>query len=383
MKILVYTAIKANEKKNLGVLKKIKAQANALAGKDGFAYYSVFSQCSYQIVDNSNDSIVRRINSKNRIEGRIKQAKQTYIWCVENSIELVYIRHSHFDDLTYDFAKKLHEKRKKVIFEIPTYPFWEEKRIFVQKALKEKKYVDFMCKKILILQEKRNFEKIKNCVDLIVTYNPTNDLYGVKTLCIDNGVDINNISLKKNCNNGKDIVFLLIANLSKWHGADRFIDGLKKCKTYKGYKPNFWIIGEGSELDNLKEQVKDNMLEEYVTFWGSKSGKELRSFINKADVGIASLGMHRLGLDVASTLKVKEYCAYGLPFIYAYTEKEIDENCLYALKCSADESPINIEEVMEFAIKTRNIPELSISMRTLAEKKYDWKIIMKDIIDEL
>ena len=74
-------------------------------------------------------------------------------------------------------------------------------------------------------------------------------------------------------------------------------------------------------------------LENNVFFWGAKSGDELKDFVNRADIGIASLGMHRLGLNVASTLKVKEYCAYGLPFIYAYTEKAIEENCEFALKC--------------------------------------------------
>ncbi len=383
MNVLLYTAIRANEKKNLGVINKIKAQACALKTEENMTYYGVFEKYTYQIVNSYDDSVLMETKSKNRIKGRVNQVKYTYKWCVENCIELVYIRYSYLDNLTFNFISKLHKNGIKVVLEIPTYPFWNEKKIFIQKALQERKFLDYFCKKILVAEEIRNFEKMKSTIDLIVTYNPVNELFGVKTVCIDNGVDVKTISMRQANDNGKNIIFLLVANLSRWHGADRFIEGLKSCKNYKGFKPIFWIIGEGNELNNLEKLVKENDLENNVFFWGAKSGDELKDFVNRADIGIASLGMHRLGLNVASTLKVKEYCAYGLPFIYAYTEKAIEENCEFALKCVADDSPIDIQEVIEFALKVRNMPEICKKMRKLAEEKYDWTKIMKDVIDNL
>lgn len=383
MKTLVYSAIRINEMKNLGVGKKIIAQAKALGVDMVDSFYGVFNGTNYQIMNSYNDILIKNIPAKNRVAGRIKQAECTYRWCLDNSIGLVYIRYSYFDNITYNFAKKLKNSGIKVILELPTYPFWDEKEIFVQKALKEKKYFNYFCKKILIEQEVKNFKKASNAIDLIVTYNPTEDLFGVKTLCIDNGVDIDNISLRKPVDNGNKIVFLLIANLSRWHGADRFISGLSECKQHNGYIPVFWIVGEGNELENLKKQVVENALQDYVIFLGAKSGSELNYYIDNADIGIASLGMHRLGLDIASTLKVKEYCAYGLPFIYAYTEKEINDECNFALKCKSDDTPIDIKKAIDFAVNVRNSDKISMDMRKLAEEKYDWKSIMKMVVENV
>lgn len=383
MKTLVYSAIRMDEMKNLGVGKKIRAQAKALGADMDDSFYSVFNGTNYQIINSYNDILIKNIPARNRVAGRIKQAKYTYRWCLDNSIGLVYIRYSYLDNITYNFAKNLKNSGIKVILELPTYPFWDEKEIFVQKALKEQKYFNYFCKKILIEQEMKNFKKASKVIDLIVTYNPTEDLFGVKTLCIDNGVDIDNISLRKPVDNGNKIVFLLIANLSRWHGADRFISGLSECKEHNGYTPVFWIVGEGNELENLKKQVVENALQDYVIFWGAKSGSELNYYIDNADIGIASLGMHRLGLDIASTLKVKEYCAYGLPFIYAYTEKEINDECNFALKCKSDDTPIDIKKAIDFAVNVRNSDKIPMEMRKLAEEKYDWKSIMKMVVENV
>ena len=383
MKVLIYTAIRINAKKSLGVVNKVKSQAKALHTGTNKTFYGVFNANRYQIIDSENACVVANIDAANRVTGRINQAKYTYDWCMENQIDLVYIRLSYFDRLTYRFAKKLHRHGVKVVLEIPTYPFAEEKSFFVKKALQDKKLIDYVCKKALIAQENNHLKKSKRVLDLIVTYNPTGDLFGVKTLCIDNGVDAGSIPLKKQPDNGKKIIFIIVASLSRWHGADRVIEGLNRCREYKGFIPNFWIVGEGVESDNLKALVKEYGLDEYVTFWGAKTGDELKSIIDGADIGIASLGMHRLGLDVASTLKVKEYCAYGLPFIYAYTEKAIDGNCEFALRCVSDDTPIDMERAIEFALCVKSRSDIPLKMRSLAEEQYDWSKIMQGVVDSL
>lgn len=379
MDVLVFTAIKVNLSKNAGILNKAKAQAKALFNGNNRVFYGATDEKSYNIYG-YDDNIVYSIKYKNRIEGRIKRFQEVEKWCVDSEIDIVYVRYDHFDVIAYNMFKNLRKNRIKVILEIPTYPFENEKKVFIKKAKDEKKYFDYVVKKVLQIQENINFQRANKVLDLIVTYNPTLDLFGVKTLCIDNGVWISDIPIRSHIINDEEMIFALVANLSKWHGADRFIEGLKKCHKYGGYEVKFWIIGDGNELPNLKNLVKEYKLERNVIFWGAKTGEDLQKLLEHVDVGVASLGMHRLHLDVASTLKVKEYCAFSLPFIYAYSEREIPNDCNFALKLPADESPVNIQEVMEFASKVHENSYLFEKMRMLAEEKFDWKKIMDTII---
>ena len=120
-----------------------------------------------------------------------------------------------------------------------------------------------------------------------------------------------------------------------------------------------------------------------MKFWEAKSGVELTEIMNCADIGIGSLGLHRIGLTWGSTLKVKEYCASSLPFIYSYDEKKLSGNEKFALKLPANDLPINMQEVSEWASHVIKDIELQIQMRTFAEENYDWTIIIKELIDKI
>ncbi|WP_317130053.1 hypothetical protein, partial [Flavobacterium franklandianum] len=104
----------------------------------------------------------------------------------------------------------------------------------------------------------------------------------------------------------------------------------------------------------------------------------------KVDIAINSLAIHRIGLKTESTIKSKEYAAKGLPMVSSY---EIDafspeDNKKYVLKISADESAVNIDQLIQFYGQVYNDTLiLSTDIRNASRKRSDMRVTLKGIID--
>lgn len=185
---------------------------------------------------------------------------------------------------------------------------------------------------------------------------PHDKVWGCDTVCIDNGINIEDFKLnvKKKYSNNK-IVLLGVANVAKWHGFDRVIEGLGEYyKDKQELEVEFRIVGDSDLIDTLKSRVNELGISDKVEFLGIKRGNELENEYYNCDIGVSSLGMHRIGIKNGSTLKTKEYCGYGIPFIMAYKEKEINDNFKYCLNIDADESPVDIKDVVRFYNSLKN-----------------------------
>jgi len=85
-------------------------------------------------------------------------------------------------------------------------------------------------------------------------------------------------------------------------------------------------------------------------------GDELTKVFNQCQFAIGSLGRHRSGITVIKTLKNREYATRGIPFIYSEQDSDFDHQP-YVLKAPADESPIDIEQIIEFMAHFTMKPE--------------------------
>lgn len=384
MNLLFFSHVREDLPKGIGTSKKIIAQSKALNNLGYNVFYTFENSKGFYIYD-INHNIVDKVDISNKIKFRIEKYKFVEKWCKSNNIDIIYSRYNYFDTQTYRLFKKLKKLRTKIILEIPTYPYRKEQILANNDILKDKKYFKYIIKKGLLLDEDLNIKKANKVIDLIVTYNPIpNKLWGVNAIEVDNGVDLKNIPIRAHKINDEKIIFFIVANLSPWHGVDRFIEGLKEYNIKSNnLKPELWIVGSGTELEKLKELTDRYNLADSVKFLGTKIGDELEHIKSMADIGIASLGLYRLGLSNVSTLKQKEYCASGLPFIYAYEEKALNSKCEFALKFENNDSPIDINKTMEFAIKVRNDDNLHKQMRMLADENYGWDSIMKYILKQI
>ena len=265
---------------------------------------------------------------------------------------------------TIHMVRKLKETGIKVVMEIPTYPYDQE-----YESLSRRKFlfIDQCFRKILARQ-----------LSGIVTFSDYPIIFGKPALQISNGVDFSQIPLKRKINDTNHELHLIgVAEIHYWHGFDRLVRGLANYyQTHPSYKVYFHIIGEffgEREKKEILPVIKQHGLEEYIILHGARHGKELDDLFEQADMAIGSLARHRSGIIHIKTLKNREYAARGLSFIYSEIDSDF-ENKPYILKAKADESPIDIYQIIEFYKWQKLSPEqirnsiLSLSWKSQMNK---------------
>lgn len=196
---------------------------------------------------------------------------------------------------------------------------------------------------------------------------------GKPHVTIGNGINVDTVPIKTSFSfSDSQLHLLCVTNVMKWHGLDRFIQGMHK---YKGdVKIHLHIVGDGEEIPALKKMVKDLSITDTVFFYGPLHGKDLDEMFNRCDIAVGTLGIHRKGLHEASTLKSREYCARGIPFIEGTCDLDFPPDFPYILHIPADESPVDITEVIRFAKMVYSDLSFSIKMREYAKQSLDWSI---------
>ncbi len=184
----------------------------------------------------------------------------------------------------------------------------------------------------------------------------------------------------------EEIHLLGLANMAKWHGYDRVIEGLRQYKKNSGNKEViFHLVGPDGD-GSLKEWMtltRKYKLEKNVIFEGPKFNRELDYFFNKCNLAIGSIGLHRTGYESATTLKVREYMARGIPFLMSASDQAIESDNRFCVIIPADDSPVNIELIIRYVENIRDWEYLSKSMREYANDNMTWEKQFRKIIDKI
>lgn len=292
-------------------------------------------------------------------------------------IEFVYVRSFHnASPITIDFFKKLKRAGIPAVLEIPTYPYDQE-------------YENYpLSNKMDLWVDKLFRKKLASQLNSIVTFSNHDSIFGQDTIRISNGVDFEALTLRTPIMHPKNEIHLLgVAEVHYWHGYDRLIHGLgvyyQKPRPYQIY---FHIVGgvADGEMYGLPQAtgfdklIKEYSLQERVIFHGQQTGEVLDKLFNQANFGIGSLARHRTGITHIKPLKNREYAARGLSFIYSETDDDFDK-MPYILKASADESPIDIEKLIEFMQQNKETPQqIRDSINHLS-----WKEQMSQVINHI
>jgi hypothetical protein len=107
---------------------------------------------------------------------------------------------------------------------------------------------------------------------------------------------------------------------------------------------------------------------------------ELCSFCH---IGLGSFALQRKALNDASTLKMREYGARGLPVVYGHLDNDYEglANAGLALKIQPMVAPC-MNVVVDFAYKVCN-QDASLSIREYAKSNMDMFIKMNKLKDAL
>lgn len=254
-------------------------------------------------------------------------------------IEAIYIRTYHnANPFTIRLVKQLKARGVNTILEIPTYPYDQE---YQSRSEKMQLAIDRLFR-----------HRFCRYIDRIVTFSDDTEIFGRPTLRISNGIDFHHIALRRDPPSAQDGLHLIaVAEIHFWHGFDRLLEGLGR---YYSQQPDYpvyiHLVGPLSgprEEQEILTPLHRYGLEQVVTLHGPLHGAELDALFDRCHLAIGSLGRHRSGITSIKTLKNREYAARGFAFVYSESDADFDHQP-YVWKVPADESPIDIAQLVEF-----------------------------------
>ncbi len=128
-----------------------------------------------------------------------------------------------------------------------------------------------------------------------------------------------------------------------WHGIDKVV-------TLARLRPNWMIEVVGKEAP--KGDGPSN-----ITWHGRLGRVGVLEVMQRADVGIGALALHRNHMEESCTLKMREYLAVGLPVVYGCHDPDADDLGDYVLRIANTETSVvdEIDRIDEFVIRARGV----------------------------
>ena len=301
-----------------------------------------------------------------------------YDYCIREGIEFVYARcFMNANPWLIRFFKKLHKAGIHAVTEIPTYPYDQEYNKYTNWDMMLEFRIDKCFRR-----------RLYQYMDAMVTFSDTKEIFGQRTINISNGVDFDSTPLHTPSPSSllSPLHLIGVAEVHSWHGFDRVVAGIgeyySQQPTANSQQPEvfFHIVG-GVHPFHMKTYFTP-LLEKYpqikdkIIFHGTMFGKELDDVFNQCQFAIGSLGRHRSGITVIKTLKNREYATRGIPFIYSEIDSDF-EHQPYILKAPADETPIDIQKIVDF-VQTHQWNPADIRKTV---EHLQWKIQMQKVVE--
>lgn len=364
-----------NSDGSIGIKKKIHSQIEVLSKNDEAKVDYVWRE------DQRCVSSITSINNQKCL--KMDESNKLLITNVVNEYDYLYIRFQRFS-ISFLKLLKSFSKKSKIFLEIPTYPFIKEDIYSLKDVFSNKRIVDTlkMINKIICNWFLPQFAK-KN-IAYIVTYSDDKKIWGLPTLNISNGIPIYEFSGNNCCIDNK-IHILCVSSCMRWHGYDRAILGLRD---YYIDNPKeevvLEIVGIGPEIPEYRRMISEYNLGKYVVLHGKVVGEDLNKIYETADIALDAMGRHRVGVYYNSSLKGKEYLERGVPIVSGVkTELDSLENFPFYFRVPADDSPIDIKEILYFSHKIRQISNYKRIMHEFAEHNFSYSIAMKKVKDKM
>jgi len=298
-----------------------------------------------------------------------------YDYCVREGIQFVYARcFQNANPWLICFFKKVKRVGIHAVTEIPTYPYDAE-------------FVGFSRLTRLNLKIDQTFRNtLYKQMDAVVTFSDAKKIFGQRTINISNGVDFDSIPIHEPLTTNQPLNLIGVAEVHYWHGYDRLIAGLGEYYKQTDHPCEIFFhivggVGPSEMYDSLHAPGFHELIEKYgiqdrIIFHGQLFGHALDDVFNQCQFAIGSLARHRSGITNIKTLKNREYATRGMPFIYSEQDSDFDHQS-YVLKAPADESPINVHQIIDFVESNQiNPADIRKSIEHLS-----WKIQMQQVVD--
>ena len=353
-----------------GVVKKILQQVEVFKRNE--------FEVDYIYYDGKRKGVYLRSESEEKLLGKkiLIKTEDIYMhilrYVKREKYDCVYIRNVHRKDPIFlSVLSRLKKNGTCIVYEIPTYPYDNEAQTLSGKF-------DLCIDKMF-----RRF--LKRYVDRIVTFMNHNVIWGIPVIPIMNGIIVKQIPMLNQEKKDDKINLVAVSLLRHAQGYERLIRGMAKYVQSGGDKIRIHIVGEGVEKVRYVELVKNEKIEEYITFYGLMKGKELDSMYEMADIALGNFGAYKDDVWVTSPLKMREALAKGLPFVTG-GRTDISEKypTKYVLEMPNDDSDIDMFEIEQYynsIIEGKSKIQLAQEIRSSTYNIIDMQVTMKPVID--
>ena len=265
----------------------------------------------------------------------------------------------------------------RVILEIATFPY--DKELLQSKTMWPWFYKDKVYR-----------NRLKKYIDTIITYSVDKEIYGIPTISIMNGIDVDRIKPKIIHDDSIDKINLIaVAQFQPSHGYERLLQGIEQYYSNGGTRSvQLHMVGNGGEVEGYKKLVHKLQLEDIVIFHGALFGQDLDIMYNYCDIGMAAMGFYKRGINRSSELKVREYLAKGLPVACGAPSDVFTNNRKqFCIEYPNDATAIDVEKMIkwydELVDQYDDKRSLSKKIREFAYNAVDIRSTMKPVIDYL
>lgn len=385
MKKLLFIAFNNFSNLHFGPTAKVFSQCRAfealgyeveLVGRIGSDTAVIGNDRDYSVVT-KHSVLINHTRARNIIDKHY-QIVDTKKFIKNRSYDVCYIRYDFSDGDFTSLLKKLRPNCKKIVLELPTYPYDEENKYGIMSRLR-------------MAVDRVYRGHLHKYLDLIVTfYGNHKEIFGVPAKTVPNGFDFSRMELVSEELPADAVHIVAVSAMREWHGYERFIEGMKNYYAQgEENKMNFilHLVGNGREYGKYKELIEKYSLESHIILEGAMFGEKLDTLYEKCALGIDSLARHRSGIDVLSSLKSREYGAKGIPLINSCKIDIMEDDFPYLLRVPADESPIDIQAVAEFYNRCyrggKSRLEIGREIRSYIEKKSSMEYVLSQVIREI
>lgn len=363
--VYLFNHFEVLENEHIGIRKKMYMQMKAFQDLGYDPTYIVADEAKVLIHDIANNNIeIFYFAAINSLYDFIRQKIKNI------NPEFIYMRYRIiYTPALYELYSNLCKENNKVICEFYTYPYDTE----------------FSDDNLDMLIDRIYSSQLHTFIKSSTNYNAYNEIMGIPSTGIINGVNVSTLPLAKlPINKHNDFNMIAVATMHPWHGYDRIIEGIHKYYQDDGKKLlKLHLVGDGQEISKYKELVKKYQIEKNVVFHGMITNKKtLDNLYDGMDLAIGSVGMHRLSLQIVSPIKSAEYCSRGIPFVINYEDISFEKKSSFYYKATMDDSPIGINDLINFANNHRTL-EMAEQMRQFAIDELSWHGQIKKVLKNI
>ena len=197
-----------------------------------------------------------------------------------------------------------------------------------------------------------------------------------------NGIKTVAVKCRKLIPKSKNKVDLLfIGSVYKSHGLHRLVGSMINYYSQQTETEIILhIVGCNRRDTYLTKYLNNPLIQNKVKFYGYLPSNEINDLADLCDISVNSLGLHRIGLFITSTLKSREYCARGIPFITSSFDDDFKDDWPYIYHVAANENLFDLQGIIDFVFRIRKDTDHSTKMRNYCEENLDWDIKMKRLV---